>query len=152
MEVLHGPQPLPHSPLDSRQIHPPRQYHPPPLAMYRCRHPYLRHEPHGYTALIHHHKSHLSTHPPHKPPLTNSSRKHDSTHHALLHNSTRTLSNGCVISYSYTALDPARPLAAPLHTAPTRAPNCMPPSTRIAHSPRGELNPEHPLERLDLGG
>jgi hypothetical protein len=39
--------------------------------------------------------------------LTSSSRKRDSTHHAYLHNSTRTLSNGCIISYSYSASNPA---------------------------------------------
>jgi hypothetical protein len=76
--------------------------------------------------------------------MTNSSPKHDSTHIAYLHNSTRTLSTGYTISYLYTASNPARPLAAPPHTAPLHAPNCTQPSTRVAHSPVGSKTPEHP--------
>jgi 8-oxo-dGTP pyrophosphatase MutT (NUDIX family) len=36
-----------------------------------------------------------------------------------------------------------RPLAAPPHTAPSHAPNCTPPSSRIAHFPGGSKTPEH---------
>jgi hypothetical protein len=69
---------------------------------------------------------------------------------AQLH--THTLSNGYTISSLYTASNPARPLAAPPQTAPSHAPNCMPPPPRIAHSPGGSKTPDHLLEMLDLGG
>jgi hypothetical protein len=58
---------LPPYPPDSCQIHTPRKCHPRPLARYRGRHPPHRHEPLGHAALIHHCKSQLSPHPPHRP-------------------------------------------------------------------------------------
>jgi hypothetical protein len=140
MEVLHGPQPLPHSTTNSRQIH--------PLAN-AIRHQWTSTDvdilpivmsrtgiPHSSTITRLTSLLTLRTNP-----LTNSSRTHDSTHHASLHNSTRTLSNGCIICYSYTESNPTRPLTPPPHIAPTHAPNCTPPSPRIAHSrtPFGEV-------------
>jgi hypothetical protein len=151
VEVLHGPQPLPNSPTHSCQIH--------PLAnAIRCHWPGTKVDilpivisrtgtPHTSTIA-----SLTSLLTLRLIPLTNSSRKHDSTHPASLHNSTGTLSNGYTISYSYTAANPARPLAALPHTAPSHAPNCTLPPPRIAHSPGGSKTQEHPLERLDFGG
>jgi hypothetical protein len=86
-----------------------------------------------------------------KRPAEIPSREHrKGKRHALasLHNSTRTVSNGYIISYLYTASNPARPLAAPPHTAPSHAPNCTPPSPRIAHSPGGGVKPPKTLGKV----
>jgi hypothetical protein len=69
--------------------------------------------------------------------LTNLFPKHASTRLASLHNSTRILSTGYTISYSYTASNPARPLAAPPHIPPSHAHECTPPSPRLAQLPGG---------------
>jgi hypothetical protein len=89
-------------------------------------------------------KVHITNSPSALTLLTSSSPKHDSTRLASLHNSTRTPSNGYIISYLYTATNPARLFAAPPHTTPSHAPNCTPPSPHIAHSPGRSKTPEHP--------
>jgi hypothetical protein len=82
--------------------------------------------------------------------LTNSSRKHDLTPHASYHISTCALSNGCTISFSSTASNPARPHAAPTLTTPSHAPSIYLPPSRTSHSPWGESKPPTPFGEVEF--
>jgi hypothetical protein len=153
MEILHGPQPLPQSSIDSRILQ--------PLANAIGQDwPYTavsifphRHESQRHTSLIHHFQSYLPSHPPYKP-----------TWQAHLKNTTRHDTPPRTAPFAHGPMAALSPSHTPHPISHDRTPHlhtlhpCTPLIARYhphaPHTPRGvgSKNPQHPLERLDLGG